>query len=142
MLPEDATLTGAWTVPNSGALGVPVLPENGTSYVSISFPVKLESPPAYVLVKSEQDKSGEGCDATIDSGGELEGGTPEAASGTLCVYLTTGMFFAGGITVSSFNPASFETAGTGTAGALLKVQCGAGNPLGCPGVKGVWAVTG
>lgn len=137
-LPEEATETGVWGPSTFG--GAPKAPA-GESVYPISFPIPLASPPDLVVVKSEEDKSAAGCSGEVGNVGSIEGGTPVADPGKLCVYLTVPPGFAVASTITAVDPsAAFAFGGhegVGTSGALLKVSCAAE----CV-VQGVWAVTG
>lgn len=136
--PNGFTQTGTLTAPAGGSAV-----EVGTSTaIPVSFSIPLEAAPTFVPVKAEEDKSGEGCSGTLDSEGNLEGGVPTAAPGTLCVYLTTPGPPIYTVDITSYDPTQGFAVGTSSSGAVLSVECvsvlfGSG----CP-VKGVWAVTG
>jgi hypothetical protein len=153
--PEGFTQTGVWASPNIASLGPgtawPSVAEEAAVVIPISFSIPLSSPPTFVAVKAGEDKSAQGCSGTINADtGNLEGGMPVAAPGTVCVYLTSVLesFGQGAfMTLSAHVPSNagiFPPAGTSTSGILLKVSCG-DLPEGvteCVSVRGMWAVTG
>jgi hypothetical protein len=147
--PEGFTQTGVWASPETtvlaSTLSYPSVPKESTLMIPISFPIPLASPPTFVAVKAGEDKSAQGCSGTVSAGGNLEGGVPTAAPGTVCVYLTTSEFASPPITLSALKPnegsPAAPSAGTSTAGILLKVEC-TSTEAGCVGVRGMWAVTG
>jgi hypothetical protein len=137
-LPEGATETGVWTAPKSNS----AVPKGASANTSISFPIPLISPPTFVAVKPKEDKSAQGCSGTVNEEGDLEGGDV-AASGTLCVYLTSPSFNT--ITLSSNDPTDgepFSAEGVSTSGIVLNAECVESFFAECIQVKGVWAVTG
>lgn len=138
--PSGFTQTGVWSPPGDPEEeGYPQAPE-GASFVPISFPIPLESAPELVVVKSEEDKSAEGCPNEVSVSGNLVG-SPEADPGKLCVYVTLTALLSGFLTVETIDPTkivSGATPGTSTAGTLLKIECGL---AACP-AGGTWAVTG
>lgn len=132
-LPEGATLTGAWTAPEADEEA------ELTSFVPISFPIRLSSPPTAVVVKSEEDKSGEGCAGDIDALGDLEGGVPVADAGVLCIYLSAPSFFKSFFTVTVLKPSDGDLiAGTDSSGVVLKIE----SPEIPTPTHGTWAVGG
>jgi Collagen triple helix repeat (20 copies) len=125
-LPSGATLTGSWG-------GVPA---ESTVQVAVSFPIPLASAPTPVVVKSEENKSAEGCSGTVESGNLT--GTPVASSGKLCIYLTAIELLNPLVTITVGKPnEAFPGPGANTAGALLTVENT--SPF---EVHGMWAVTG
>jgi hypothetical protein len=121
-LPENATLTGAWTV---------TLDAGGNSLSAISFEIPL----ADDLAGSNVHVFGEAGFATSCSGSAAE---PDAVSGHLCIY-GADPFGAGALAPKKVLKVTEFVDGANKSGALLLFEDAA--KAGFPGT-GAWAVTG
>jgi hypothetical protein len=128
-LPSNATETGVWGTPFGGGEGI--------HYFPASFPIRLAAAPEPVLVKyREEEVSGE-C-----PGRGLNGNSPEAEPGFLCLYVMSeespvaeAPRFLGKFVESAGEWEVLD--GASAVGSLLKVNCSTQACL----FSGTWAVT-
>jgi Collagen triple helix repeat (20 copies) len=146
-LPENATLTGAFTTPTTldvaGQRYTGMLEEGKGYATAISFVIPLASDPTFIPVPPSGANYGTapGCPGVVNE-------TPQADSGNFCVYLkSVDIGFplpAATLSVSEPGPRVKTEVGVSPAGVNLWVDCPSptGGPVPFCAGAGVWAVTG